>query len=162
MPSRFFAWARFSVGVGGAPRLLGKSAVGRAAFSTRCLRSSVTTININWESHRSCVLGPSLSQYSRAFEEVLKVQSAKHVEQKAFDGRVSHRGFPACVDCRSSPLCAFHRRPDFIPSSGPSAASAGCGARGACGCQGTGTTWKSTELALATVSLADAPQFRTG
>ena len=37
-----------------------------------------------------------------AFQELLKVHSVKHVEQKAFDGGVSHRGFPGCVDCRSS------------------------------------------------------------
>ena len=34
-----------------------------------------------------------------AFQELLKVHSVKHVEQKAFDGGVSHRGFPGCVDC---------------------------------------------------------------
>ena len=33
-----------------------------------------------------------------AFQELLRVRSVKHVEQKAFDGGVSHRGFPACVD----------------------------------------------------------------
>ena len=32
--------------------------------------------------------------------EILKVHIGQHVEQKAFDGRVSHRGFPACADCR--------------------------------------------------------------
>ena len=35
-----------------------------------------------------------------AFQELLRVRSVKHVEQKAFDGGVSHRGFPARVDCR--------------------------------------------------------------
>ena len=34
-----------------------------------------------------------------AFQELLKVRSAKYVEQKAFDGGVSHRGSPGCVDC---------------------------------------------------------------
>ena len=34
-----------------------------------------------------------------AFQELLKVRSVKHVEQKAFDGGVSHRGFPGCADC---------------------------------------------------------------
>ena len=34
-----------------------------------------------------------------AFQELLRVRSVKHVEQKAFDGGVSHRGFPGCVDC---------------------------------------------------------------
>ena len=29
------------------------------------------------------------------------VRSVKHVEQKAFDGGVSHRGFPGCGDCSS-------------------------------------------------------------
>ena len=46
--------------------------------------------NTSWESHRFCVLEPSQSQYFMAFEEVLKVHNAKCVEQKAFDGRVSH------------------------------------------------------------------------
>ena len=36
-----------------------------------------------------------------AFQELLNVHSLKHVEQKAFDGGVSHRGFPGCVDCRA-------------------------------------------------------------
>ena len=36
-----------------------------------------------------------------AFQELLKVHSVKHAEQKAFDGGVSHRGFPGCVDCCS-------------------------------------------------------------
>ena len=27
------------------------------------------------------------------------MRSVKHVEQKSFDGGVSHRGFPGCVDC---------------------------------------------------------------
>ena len=57
--------------------------------------SAGSTININWESHRPCVLGPSLSQYFRAFEEVLKVHKVKHVEQKAFDGR----GKPPWLSC---------------------------------------------------------------
>ena len=35
-----------------------------------------------------------------AFQELLRVRSVKYVEQKAFDGGVSHRGFPGCVDCR--------------------------------------------------------------
>ena len=35
-----------------------------------------------------------------AFQELLRVRSIKHVEQKAFDGGVSHRGFPGCVDGR--------------------------------------------------------------
>ena len=34
-----------------------------------------------------------------AFQELLRVRSVKHVKQKAFDGGVSHRGFPGCVDC---------------------------------------------------------------
>ena len=34
-----------------------------------------------------------------AFHELLRVRSVKHVEQNAFDGGVSHRGFPGCVDC---------------------------------------------------------------
>ena len=58
-------------------------------------RARAGTININWESHRPCVLGPSLSQYFRAFEEVLKVHKVKHVEQKAFDGR----GKPLWLSC---------------------------------------------------------------
>ena len=37
-----------------------------------------------------------------AFQELLRVRSVKHVEQKAFDGGVSHHGFPACVDCSYS------------------------------------------------------------
>ena len=36
-----------------------------------------------------------------AFHELLRVRSVKHVEQKAFDGGVSRRGFPGCVDCRA-------------------------------------------------------------
>ena len=71
------AWVR-GVGLAGAAR---NSALG---LRLRVLRP---TVNINWESHKSCVLGHSLSQYSKVFEEVLKFQSAKHVEQKAFDGR---------------------------------------------------------------------------
>ena len=35
-----------------------------------------------------------------AFQELLRVRSVKHVEQKASDGGVSHGGFPGCVDCR--------------------------------------------------------------
>jgi hypothetical protein len=58
-----------------------------------------TTSNTNWESHRSCVLKPSKSNHIMAFQELLKVHNGKHVEQNAFDGRVSHRGFPVCVDC---------------------------------------------------------------
>ena len=54
------------------------------------------TININWESHRPCVVEPSLSQYFRAFEEVLKVHKVKHVEQKAFD---DGRGKPPWLSC---------------------------------------------------------------
>ena len=34
-----------------------------------------------------------------AFQELSRVRSVKHVEQKAFDGGVSHRGCPGCVDC---------------------------------------------------------------
>ena len=34
-----------------------------------------------------------------AFHELLRVRSVKHVEQKAFSGGGSHRGFPGCVDC---------------------------------------------------------------
>ena len=34
-----------------------------------------------------------------AFQELLKVHSVKHVEQKAFHGGGSHRGVPGCVDC---------------------------------------------------------------
>ena len=37
-----------------------------------------------------------------AFQELLRVRSVKHVEQNAFDGGVSHRGFPGCVDCPSA------------------------------------------------------------
>ena len=58
---------------------------------------SDTTINANWESHRSCVLEPSESQHLLAFQELLKVHNAKYVDQKAFRDRVSHRGLPACV-----------------------------------------------------------------
>ena len=36
-----------------------------------------------------------------AFQEPWKVQSVKHVEQKAFVDGVSHRGFPGCVDWSS-------------------------------------------------------------
>ena len=57
-------------------------------------------INTNCESHRFGVLEPSYLQHLMAFKQLLKVRSAKCVDQKAFDGRVSHRGFPACVDCR--------------------------------------------------------------
>ena len=35
--------------------------------------------------------------FSIAFESAYR--RVKHVEQKAFDGGVSHRGFPGCVDC---------------------------------------------------------------
>ena len=35
------------------------------------------------------------------FQELLRVRSVQHVEQRAFDGGVSHRGFPGCVDCRA-------------------------------------------------------------
>ena len=44
-----------------------------------------------------------------AFRELLKVHSVKHVEQKAFDGGVSNRGFPGCVDCRDSMAHAVPR-----------------------------------------------------
>ena len=42
--------------------------------------------------------------FSRAFESAYR--RVKHVEQKAFDGGVSHRGFPGCVEC--SPVTYFH------------------------------------------------------
>ena len=38
-----------------------------------------------------------------AFQELLNVHGVKHVEQKAFDGGVSHRGIPGCVDCSPGP-----------------------------------------------------------
>ena len=60
------------------------------------------TSNIHWERHRLGVLRLSYVQYFIACEEVLQDHSAKHVEQKVFDGQVSHRGFPDCVDCRGS------------------------------------------------------------
>ena len=40
-----------------------------------------------------------LSHRFMALHELLRVCSVTHVEQKAFDGGVSHRGFPGCVDC---------------------------------------------------------------
>ena len=43
-----------------------------------------------------------------ALQELLKVHSVKHVEQKAFDGGVSHRGFPGCVDCRGRRHSPWH------------------------------------------------------
>ena len=48
-----------------------------------------------------------------AFQELLKV-CVEHVEQKAFDGGVSHRGFPGCVDCS---LHAVGLRPNFLNGS---------------------------------------------
>ena len=33
------------------------------------------------------------------FYELLRMRSVKHVEKMAFDGGVSHRCFPGCVDC---------------------------------------------------------------
>ena len=33
-----------------------------------------------------------------AFQKLLRVRTVKHVEQNAFHGGVSHRGFPGCVD----------------------------------------------------------------
>ena len=38
-----------------------------------------TTINTDWESHRSCVLGSSESHHFMAFQERLKVHSVKHM-----------------------------------------------------------------------------------
>ena len=37
-----------------------------------------------------------------AFQALLKVHSAKYVDQTAFHARVGHRGFPACAECLSS------------------------------------------------------------
>ena len=45
-----------------------------------------------------------------AFHELLRVRSVKHVEQNAFDGGVSHRGFPVGVDCMLGRVSKF-----FIP-----------------------------------------------
>ena len=46
------------------------------------------------------------------FEEVLKVCSAGYLDQAAFDGQVSHRGFPASFDCSS---VACRRGSEFSP-----------------------------------------------
>ena len=41
-------------------------------------------------------IGPSQSHHLMAFQQLLKVHNAKHVDQKAFDCRVSHAGGMQC------------------------------------------------------------------
>ena len=60
-----------------------------------------------------------------AFQQLLRVCSVKHVEQKAFESGLSHRGFPGCVDwsCQlgEAPTARYHHlcRSRSGPASGP-------------------------------------------
>ena len=80
--------------------------------SPRPRPSARPTLNADWESHNTCVLCPSYTQYFIAVHEVLKVQfesKRKIVDQKRLTLGLAKVAFNFCVGCREARRACIRR-----------------------------------------------------